>query len=384
MSRLLRFRLGSSVRGLIAVVVLLASWLGSSAGVAAAAPPGQVSCHLYTGIPVALAAGEPASYKIAGELCATPAELTNGITVQLLIHGATYNHTYWDFGTVDGVSYSYARDLARAGYPTFAIDEVGTAETSPPPPSTDVTLPVVAYVAHEAVQDLLAGQIAGVRFGRVIEVGHSQGSLTSWEEAATYHDVAGLIITGADHSFSSSAANAIATETIPAIDDPAFANSGLDSGYLTNQAGQLRAQLFYNAADSDPNVIAKDEATKDVISATLASAVPAFVYSTVTQQINVPVLEVLGGADQVFCGPEINGATFDCSSGQAIASQEAPFYSAAAQLRACVIPNSGHDTALALNHDLQEADALAWAHDYVGQARAPAVSTRVLPPNCSR
>jgi hypothetical protein len=47
--------------------------------------------------------------------------------------------------------------------------------------------------------DLRGGAIGGVQFGKVIEVGHSFGSIASWEEAATYHDINGVIITGRIH-----------------------------------------------------------------------------------------------------------------------------------------------------------------------------------------
>jgi pimeloyl-ACP methyl ester carboxylesterase len=371
--------LGGRAAPVLGAFALAAGALGGFAGSASAA--GTVSCTTYPGIPVALAAGDPASYSVSGELCATPSELTNGNTVQLLIHGATYHDTYWDFGTVDGVSYSYARDLAAAGYPTFAYDGVGTAETTPLVPSSDVTLDGTAYVAHEMVQDLLAGAIGGTKFGKVIDVGHSLGSGISWAEAATYHDVAGVVITGGVHAVAESAVS-LAGDFSPAIDDPAFANSGLDSGYLTTVPG-TREALFYNAADSDPNVIAADEATKDVVSGTVFSQSASLAQSTVSQQINVPVLAIIGSEDRLFCGPEINGATFSCSSGQEVASEEAPWYSAAAQLRACVIPGSGHSINLALNHDLEEADVVAWSYEYVGTLGVPPLSARVLPPDCS-
>jgi hypothetical protein len=48
-----------------------------------------------------------------------------GVLLQLfcaVIHGAPCNHNYWDFGTVDEARYSYARDVAARGFPTFAID----------------------------------------------------------------------------------------------------------------------------------------------------------------------------------------------------------------------------------------------------------------------
>jgi hypothetical protein len=64
--------------------------------------------------------------------------------VQLLIPGATYGRVYWDFGTIDGVRYSYARDVAAAGFPTFAIDPLGSGNSSHPP-SADITMPVAAF-----------------------------------------------------------------------------------------------------------------------------------------------------------------------------------------------------------------------------------------------
>src|SRR5271165_1120298 len=121
-------------------------------------------------IPVALAPGKPASYTISGELFATEDELVAGTTVQLLVAGATYTHDYWDFGTVDGRRYSYARDVAAHGFPTFAFDEIGSGNSSHPP-SDLVTIQSAAFVAHQLVQGLRNGSITGIQFGKVIIVG---------------------------------------------------------------------------------------------------------------------------------------------------------------------------------------------------------------------
>ena len=140
---------------------------------------------------VALTPGTPASYTVSGELCATEDELSTGGTVQLLIHGAAYNHTYWDFGTVNGIQYSYARDVAAHGFPTFALDLIGAGNSSHPP-SNQVTNEVTAYVAHQIVQGLRSGSVNGsplglrVPFSKVIIVGHSLGSVTVWQEAINY------------------------------------------------------------------------------------------------------------------------------------------------------------------------------------------------------
>ena len=159
----------------------------------------KVTCQRYAGIPVALASGQAAKYTVSGELCTTEDERRAGTTVQLLIHGATYNHKYWDFGRVDGTRYSYARDIAAHGFPAFALDEIGAGDSSHPP-SEQLTIDATAHVAHQIVQDLRSGLIAGIPFGKVIIMGHSLGSVVVWEEAINYKDVDGLIVTGAAHS----------------------------------------------------------------------------------------------------------------------------------------------------------------------------------------
>jgi pimeloyl-ACP methyl ester carboxylesterase len=367
-----------AARGVLVSLALIGLGLWHAGSAAAAGQ--QVSCRTLSEIPVALTAGGPASYSVSGELCATPGELAAGGTMQLLIHGATYNHSYWNFGTIGGISYSYAQDSAAAGFPTFAIDEIG-AGTSSHPPSTDVTIQAAAFVAHQIVQDLRGGAIGGTPFGKVIEVGHSFGSITSWEEAATYHDVNGVILTGRLHDNTVVSSNAAAS-LYPAVGDPLFAGSGLDSGYLTTVPG-ARTQLFYNTADADPNVIARDEATKDVFSVTeFATGLPLVSDTALSQAIDVPVLLIVGSADALNCDPLVGGGDFECSSGAVVAGHEAPFYSPQEQLRGCVVPGSGHDISLALNHQLEEVDATTWSFEYIGQGPVKFGSRR-LPPDCS-
>jgi hypothetical protein len=133
-----------------------------------AADDAVVSRHFT--ISVALAPGQPARYSVSGELFATEDELVGGTTVQVLVPGATYTLDYWDFGTVDGRTYSYARDVAAHGFPTFAFDEIGSGNSSHPP-SNQVTLQSAAFVAHQVLQALRNGSIAGVPFGKMILAG---------------------------------------------------------------------------------------------------------------------------------------------------------------------------------------------------------------------
>ena len=36
--------------------------------------------------------------------------------LQVLVHGVSYDHRYWDAGTVNGQDYSYARYMAAQGF----------------------------------------------------------------------------------------------------------------------------------------------------------------------------------------------------------------------------------------------------------------------------
>lgn len=362
---------------LIGTVLALCATAGTGSALAAGRGggrgPSRVTCRTET-VPVALAAGQPASYRVRGLLCATQRELEARATVQFLVPGATYTHAYWEFGTVDGHRYDYARTVAAAGYPAFGIDEIGTGQSSHPL-SSELTFSVTAYVNHQVIQALLHGGIARTRFARVIEVGHSYGSYLTWEEAGTYRDVAGVIITGLTHYPVANPDGVLATAFYPAIDDPRFATSGLDPGYLTTVPG-VRVSLFYGAADSDPAVVAEDEASKDVVSATGLSQALQAQTTGISGDINVPVLIIMGGADAIACGPITPTQNIDCASPSAVLAAETPLYQDAPSVHACSVPNSGHSIALALNHGLENRDIIAWSRGFLGHR------VRRLPLNC--
>ena len=48
-------------------------------------------------------------------------------------------------------------------------------------------------------------------------------------------------------------------------------------------------------------------------------------------------------------------------------SRKKPFYSPEAKIYACVVPGSGHDISLALNHEIQVADSVLRSIGFVGQ-----------------
>src|SRR5262249_54429565 len=105
-----------------------------------------------------------------------------------------------------------------------------------------------------------------------------------------------------------------------------------------------------------------------------------------TLAIHVPVLDILGSEDLTTCGPNPRGQVFDCSSGEAVAAQEAAFYSPDAHIHGCLIPGSGHDISLARNNVVQVLDATRWSNEFVGKMAGdrdlPRNNDRRLPRNC--
>jgi alpha-beta hydrolase superfamily lysophospholipase len=316
----------------------------------------EPTCAAYT-LPVAITAPGPADQTMWGQLCYRGSR--EPATVQLLVHGATYNHLYWDFPYGDGY-YSYVNAATAAGYATFDVDRIGDGNSSHPP-STDVTLTAGAVALHDAVTALRTGTVGRHPFQHVIMVGHSLGSVEAWIEAARYHDVDAVIITGALHQLNPNLAALAQADVYPAVDDPKFADSGLDLGYLTTRPG-TREALFYDPATANPAVVALDEAGKDTDTVGeldgLFSLESEPVSEQPSSQVNVPVLVVVGADDNIFC----TGVTaYNCASAASVQSYESQYYPAAAHLRVVVIPDTGHDLALSTTAPLTDAIMIGWS-----------------------
>jgi len=264
-------------------------------------------------------------------------------TVQLLVHGATYNYFYSDWPYRPNF-YSYVRTMVRAGYATLNIERLGYGRSTHPS-STLMTLSNETEALRQVVDQLRAGSIGGHAFSRVIWVGHSLGTLYGWLEASVSTNVDAFVLTGLLHAVKPSWLTLAFASAYSASMDPKFAAFGLDSGYLTFKPG-TRAPLFYWTPTADPNVIALDERLKDTVSGTeFGAAVPLFnsppAATAPSQAIKVPTLIVLGEHDRVFCDED--GLTCNHHN---VANAEAPYYSSEARVRVYVAPETGHDLQL--------------------------------------
>lgn len=341
-----RRRGGDSGFALFALITLAAT-------PAAAAPARR--CHEVV-FPVALAADQPMDLQITGWLC-TRGSLAHK-TIQVLVHGGAYDHTYWDF-PYQPASYSYVNALTDAGYATLAIDRLGDGVSSHPDGAA-LTMHTGAFALHQVVQTLRSGSLVVPSLGRVraesIElVAHSFGSFIASIEAATYQDVDGVILSGYSHTAGPGIA-LLNGSLWPAMFDPKFANSGLDSNYFTTAPG-TRASFFFYTPNASPTVIALDEQLKQTT--TLGELTDISSSYAATLNMNVPTLVVVGDYDDLTCDAP------SCSASGSLAA-ESSFYPPTTDVEIAVIPDAGHDLNLHQNAPQFFSLARRWSDQHVG------------------
>jgi alpha-beta hydrolase superfamily lysophospholipase len=338
------------------VTAALAAFAVSPAAGARAGGLPVLTCSTHTR-QVSISDPGPADQTMWGQLCYRGSH--EPATVQLLVHGATYNHLYWNFPSGNGY-YSYVDAATAAGYATFDIDRIGDGNSSHPP-SAGLDLNAGAVALHDAVTALRSGAVDGHAFQHVIMVGHSLGSIEAWIEDASYHDVDAVVVTGALHTLSPNAPALVQSDFYPAADDPKFAGSGLDPGYLTTVPG-TREALFYKPVTANPAVVAIDEANKDTSTVAEVDSTVSLLSEPAAQQpsyqVNVPVLVVVGEDDNLFCA----GVTaYNCASAASVRVYESQYYSPQAHLKVVVIPGTGHDLALSATAPITDAAMIGWS-----------------------
>jgi pimeloyl-ACP methyl ester carboxylesterase len=338
-------------------VALTLGLVGGATGAAAADRPAAEPVCRDVSIPTGLSASAPQNLRVYGQLC-TPRGSTP-TTIQVLVHGGTYSHTYWNFPGFDG-KYSYSGYMNRAGYATLAIDLLGVGRSSHPL-SALVTIDSEAYAIHSAVQASRSGAL-GTAYRKVILVGHSLGTLTNHVEAATYDDADGYIATGTSHGAGPLGLVQIFAGARPALLDPVTAPQVPfgDLGYISIPGART---AFYAGGDFDPALLAADEATRSPDPGGYAATLAPYLAVTPllrTNEITAPVLLVNGSNDSVFCRQGNGLGSADCANDANLAESEGPFYGPAAQLETYVLPRSGHNINLVPNAELWFARALEW------------------------
>lgn len=238
-------------------------------------------------------------YNIFVKLC-VPSDAENLAevkTVQLLTHGATLDHTYWDIAT----GYSYVDVASAAGYATLSYDQLGVGKSDHPDPIQTVQATAQVAVIHELVGLLRNANLGDYHFDKVVGVGHSAGSTLTQGITTQYpKDFDAVILSGTSTSPASVALTVAAFNFINANTDPAPQFKGLPAGFLTQQSDVGIQFAFYRYPNFDENAFRQQVANKQTNTLGVLLTIGGLVAPSM--EFTGPVDIVNGEHDLVFCG----------------------------------------------------------------------------------
>lgn len=251
--------------------------------------------------------------------------------LQILVHGAGYDHRYWDW-PADPEIYSYVDWAESRGRATLALDRIG-AGLSSRPPGSDNTVLAQAEVLRQVVASARRGLPGAPPFERVVLVGHSLGSVVCGVEAASFGDVDALVLTGylpVDHG-SDVEERFIEEAFVPAVEGMPHLRGLVDDNYLASRPGN-RGSIMYRSSTSDPGIIAVDEEMKDTT--TRGELRAAWRVGPEILKVAVPTLVLVGEHDLVVMD---HGRDRDCYDSVRHLETDCP-----ANFECSVVPGVGH------------------------------------------
>ncbi|AUX21258.1 carboxylesterase [Sorangium cellulosum] len=239
--------------------------------------------------------------------------------LQVLVHGLTYTHKYWDMPSFGGRDYSYARYMVAEGYAVLALDMLGAGESSKPD-GDFVDLAETADSVHQILTEMRnPGGLFKWPFHRIALVGHSNGAIIGSYVQSTYNDADVLVNTGFTFT----------PHPIPV--PPEAISAMLESSYISIPT-EIRTEVFYDAATADPAVIDYDNTTiastytrGQFLSLLAVSADPSV---ALLDGVTSPVLIQFGEGD------ELQPASY--------VDSDAALYTSAEHVTTALVPYSGH------------------------------------------
>ncbi|KAI3319017.1 alpha/beta-hydrolase [Xylariaceae sp. AK1471] len=273
--------------------------------------------------------GQPVAYQnvsgtftLYGQVCRPlnkEAAASRTPKLQLLVHGSTYNHTYWsslqDPSDSAYNELSWIHTATRLGYWTLAIDRLGQGRSSKPDPVTVVQDPLQTQLLHLLARRIRDDDVLGIGFstkrsggggggGKLIYVGHSFGSGLGVHLAAAHPgDFDGLVLTGIATVRGNPQPGSFLARWAPAAQAfPERFPSDLPGGYLvsTNKTG--REGLYWGAhADFDAALFERDWAGQGTHPLGEVFTVAEYLAALPGPAFDKPVLVADGSADAIFC-----------------------------------------------------------------------------------
>ncbi|KAL7660784.1 hypothetical protein ACMYSQ_000228 [Aspergillus niger] len=218
-------------------------------------------------------------------------------TVQVLTHGATLDHTYWDISP----DHSYVDVATAAGYATLSYDQLGVGNSHHPDPIQEVQANSQVAVTHALTQLLRSSKIGNYSFQNVVGVGHSAGSTLTQAITTQYpKDFDAIILSGTSTNQNYVSLTMAAFNFINANSDSSGRFSSLPAGYLTQETSTGIQFAFYRYPNYDSTAFELQVAGKQTNTLGVLLTLGGLVAEA--PDFTGPVDIILGENDLVFCG----------------------------------------------------------------------------------
>ncbi|CAJ0550196.1 Ff.00g101260.m01.CDS01 [Fusarium sp. VM40] len=279
-------------------------------------------------------------------------------TLQILVHGITYDRNYWSGDGPPGSSYhgdqySWIAFASKQGYPTLSIDRLGNGLSDHPDPITVVQLATHVETIHQLVLKARSGTLPGPSkpraFNKVIYAGHSFGSGIGNGLNAKYpSDIDATILTGFTNAINEPVLSEVTTTDFsPAAQVNAEKFGNLDPGYIAINNETTFTQLFYYPGGFDTALAALDYSLRGTV--TTGEIISISLGPVIAPGYTRPVFVITGQHDGIFCDlanpdPPVNVtfATFDCGPHKTgLLAQTKALYPAA-KFKWYAPPSAGH------------------------------------------
>ncbi|KAE9576177.1 hypothetical protein CGMCC3_g7662 [Colletotrichum fructicola] len=287
------------------------------------------------------------TFTIRATHCRPRIESPNSKSLQLLVHGITYDRAMWSgfgFSHYDWQTYATSR-----GYHTLAIDRLGHGIESPnPDPFAVVQGPLEVEIIHNLIHTVRQARTTLGDLNKIIYVGHSYGSSLGNMLAQRHPlDVDAFILTGFSGDLGTSA-SALSAYGSAATVSSRFKELSL--GYLTVVNENDRTASFYGGS-FDQSLATLDYNREDTV--TVGELLSPGLQPVETDYRG-NVLVMTGDLDVLFCpgGPD---TCVDALRGTKSLFPNANFSSV-------VITDTGHCLTLHRSAPLVMETAHTWLH----------------------
>lgn len=228
--------------------------------------------------------------------------------LQVLLHGAGYDHRYWDW-PVRPESYSYVTWAAENGIATLNIDRIGSGLSSHPAGASNTIAAQAGALGHTIAQ-IRRGDSALGAFERIVLVGHSLGSVLAGYTGATRDDVDAVVLTGylpVDHG--NHVEDQFLNEAfVPAVQALPHLRGLVDEDYLAARP-ETREQLMFRAGQVDPAILEVDYQIRGATSR--GELRGGWSAGSEILRATVPTLALVGQYDVLVLNPQTDADAFD-------------------------------------------------------------------------